>query len=211
MPYIYKITNKLNGKLYIGQTSRTVEERWKEHQRDCARREFEIRPLYRAINKYGIDNFSIETIEETDNPNEREKFWIEYYDSFKNGYNATLGGDGKPYLDYDLICKMYEELKDCSKISKILNIDAGHISDILKSRNIKVIQYAFKGAHPPKIIHMYSLLDEYLYTFPSVQSAAEWCVENNFCKQINSGVRSHIAACANGKRKTAYQHKWKYA
>ena len=106
---------------------------------------------------------------------------------------------------------MYEELKDCSKIAKILNIDAGHISDILKSRNIKVIQYTFKGVHPPKIIHMYSLLDEYLYTFPSVQSAAEWCVENNFCKQMNSGVRSHIAACANGKRKTAYQHKWKYA
>lgn len=210
MPYIYKITNLLNGKLYIGQTSRTVEERWKEHQRDRTRRDFESRPLYRALNKYGIENFSIETIEETDNPCEREKFWIEYYGSYKNGYNATIGGDGKPYLDYDLICTMYEELHCCNEIARKLHIDAGHVSDILKSRNIKIIK-PIKNIPSPKIIHMYSLSDEYIATFSSVQQAVEWCVNNNFCKKVSSSARSHIAQCANGKRKTAFQHKWKYA
>ena len=99
------------------------------------------RPLYQAFKKYGIDNFQVEKIEEckAEALEEREKYWIEYYGSFKNGYNATLGGDGKPYLDYDLICAMYKELQDCSKIANILHIDAGHISDILKSRHIKVI------------------------------------------------------------------------
>lgn len=55
------------------------------------------------MRKYGIENFHIELIEETTNPEEREKYWIEYLGTYKNGYNATLGGDGKHYLDYDLI------------------------------------------------------------------------------------------------------------
>lgn len=85
MPYIYKITNKINGKMYIGKTIFTVEQRWKEHQKDSRRRDFEKRPLYSAIKKYGIENFSIEEVEECpiEILSEREKYWIEYYGSFK--------------------------------------------------------------------------------------------------------------------------------
>ena len=60
MPYIYKITNVLNGKMYIGKTSSTIEERWKEHRHDATRKSKEYRPLYSAIQKYGADNFIIE-------------------------------------------------------------------------------------------------------------------------------------------------------
>ena len=95
MAYIYQITNKLNGKIYIGKTERSVQERWKEHCRDYLKERCEIRPLYRAMKKYGVENFFIEVIEETDNPEEREVFWIQQKGSFKSGYNATLGGDGK--------------------------------------------------------------------------------------------------------------------
>ena len=42
-------------------------------------------------------------IEKTDNPNEREKYWINYYNSFNDGYNATKGGEGSPTLDYQEI------------------------------------------------------------------------------------------------------------
>jgi hypothetical protein len=62
------------------------------------------------MNKYGIEHFHISQIEETNDPDEREKYWIEYYGTFKNGYNATIGGDGKRYLDYDLIIALYKEL-----------------------------------------------------------------------------------------------------
>ena len=62
------------------------------------------------MRKYGIEHFHIELIEETDNPEEREVFWIENKRSFKNGYNATKGGDGRPYLDYDLIISTYNEV-----------------------------------------------------------------------------------------------------
>lgn len=60
MPYIYKITNALNGKMYIGKTSSTIEERWKEHRQEATRQSKKHRPLYSAIQKYGADNFIIE-------------------------------------------------------------------------------------------------------------------------------------------------------
>lgn len=63
------------------------------------------------MRKYGAENFTIEEIEKTDNPEDRERYWIEYFSSFKNGYNATIGGDGRPYIDYDLVVATYKELK----------------------------------------------------------------------------------------------------
>ena len=109
MAYIYQITNDVNGKIYIGKTEFSIEKRFKEHCKDAFRPRNEKRPLYTAMRKYGINHFHIELLEETENPEEREKFWIEEKRSFKNGYNATLGGDGKKYIDYDLDFKVDSE------------------------------------------------------------------------------------------------------
>jgi hypothetical protein len=59
------------------------------------------------MQKYGIEHFSISLIEQTDQPEAREIFWIEKLGTYKYGYNATLGGDGKRYLDYDKIVERY--------------------------------------------------------------------------------------------------------
>lgn len=64
MSYIYVITNNINGKQYVGKTNDTIEERFKRHILDSKRRNNENRPLYNAINKYGIEHFSIEQLEE---------------------------------------------------------------------------------------------------------------------------------------------------
>lgn len=209
MAYIYKITNKLNGKIYIGQTSRTVQERWKEHQKDCARREFEIRPLYRAINKYGIDNFSIETIEETDNPNEREKFWIEYYGSFKNGYNATLGGDGKPYVDYDLVVATYKEVQNMHEVARRLNIHVDTVEYIIHSRQIPTLPSSIVCARvTSKVVNQYDLEGNYIQSFPSALAAAKAL---NTITSTSNGASSHITDVCRGKRKTAYGYKWKFS
>ena len=98
MAYIYKITNDINGKIYIGKTERTPEIRFKEHCRDYRNKSHESRPLYKAMEKYGVEHFHCEIIEQTDYPEEREKYWIEYYQSFKVGYNATLGATEKVIL-----------------------------------------------------------------------------------------------------------------
>ena len=63
MPYIYKITNKINNKVYIGKTLGTIENRWKSHIRDSKRTHCEKRPLYSAFEKYGVENFIIEEVE----------------------------------------------------------------------------------------------------------------------------------------------------
>ncbi len=54
MAYIYIIENDINDKKYIGKTTFSIEKRWAEHCRDCKREHLEKRPLYRAMNKYGI-------------------------------------------------------------------------------------------------------------------------------------------------------------
>lgn len=88
---IYKITNKINGKSYIGQ-SNNIERRFQEHQTKSSTSRI---PLDIAIQKYGKDNFSYEVIEECDisELNERETYWIQKYNSIINGYNCSIGGD----------------------------------------------------------------------------------------------------------------------
>lgn len=93
--YIYKITNNINGKSYIGQTS-DYQRRFAEHKAKGYGQE-KTKILYYAFDKYGIENFTFEVIEnKTSNYNEREKYWIKYYDSFENGYNMTEGGEEPP-------------------------------------------------------------------------------------------------------------------
>lgn len=99
---IYKIENMVNHKCYIGQAV-DINKRWRRHREtytDATSREYEY-PIYRAMRKYGIDNFSFEVIEEClrEELNEKEKHYIEKYDAFFNGYNQTLGGEGAVCTD----------------------------------------------------------------------------------------------------------------
>ena len=93
---IYKITNKKNGHAYIGQAV-NIHKRWNKHKASSFNpnaREYDA-PICCAIRKYGVDNFTFEIIEECSivDLNQREIFWIDYYDTYNSGYNRTLGGD----------------------------------------------------------------------------------------------------------------------
>ena len=95
---IYLITNKVNGKKYVGQ-SIDIERRWKSHIIASKKSELLI---YRAMRKYGIDNFDFSILEEcsVDKLDEREIYWISELDTYNNGYNMTIGGEGHSlYLD----------------------------------------------------------------------------------------------------------------
>ena len=213
MPYIYKITNNINGKIYIGMTYRTIQERWKEHQNDCSRKQTENRPLYRAMNKYGIENFSIEIIEKTDYPEERERYWIERLGSFKYGYNATLGGDGKPYIDYNLVIKTYKEVQNIAEVSRILNIDVSTISKILHRNEIEIKSSTeIVKEKYGKPVGMYNNTGELLKTFSTLTDAARYLIEQNKVpsNSVLKGITAHIGKVCNGKRKTAYKYIWKY-
>lgn len=146
MGFIYKITNNVNGKIYVGKTELPdPTQRWKEHLKDYDRKRCEKRPLYEAMNKYGTEHFHFEIIEETDKTEEREKYWINElhtYVGFKdcNGYNATLGGDGKSYLNLDedevIQYHAWEASFIARDTAKHFGVDTGTIKKILKKNNV---------------------------------------------------------------------------
>ena len=96
---IYKITNKQNQKCYIGKSS-NIAQRWEYHKSIYDTTKEKEKTLYKAFRKYGIDNFNFEVLEEMTEKeynqfsNNREQYWILFFDSMNNGYNETAGGDG---------------------------------------------------------------------------------------------------------------------
>lgn len=93
MGEIYKITNKIDNKSYIGQTTQGVNRRWSEHKRDYNKNLYGSL-LHKAMREYGIENFEVCVLEKVDNSklNDREQYWIDYYNTFEDGYNQTTGG-----------------------------------------------------------------------------------------------------------------------
>ena len=137
MGFIYIIKNTINEKVYIGQTTNTIEYRFSQHL-DCAKRDYKNSALYSAMRKYGKEYFYIEPIEEVpfEKLDEREIYWISYYDSYNNGYNSTIGGSGNKKINYDLIIKdWYDGLSEYD-IRKKHEISEATIWKILNLYNI---------------------------------------------------------------------------
>lgn len=136
MTGIYKITNQINGKSYIGQSIDIIG-RWNRH-RSYAQKEDS--PLYYAIRKYGIENFIFEVIEECslEALNEREIYWISYYNTYYDGYNQTTGGQGNANYVVKLTDEQIQEIVDKlqnsnmtqREIAKMYSVGEDTISEI---------------------------------------------------------------------------------
>lgn len=206
MGYIYKIWNDNNDKLYIGQTRQTVNIRWKQHKNKA---EYERQPLliYRAMRKYGIDTFHIETIEECDNSllNQREIYWIQYYNSCDDGYNLTYGGDGGLAYAPDKLLSLWDEGYGVKFIAKQINKGRNSVALMLKSLGVSQSeilqrQVEFIATQTRKPVAQLSLSGNIIAVYPSVIKASEI---TGFCKKS-------ISACARGEYKTSHGFKWEY-
>ena len=154
---IYKITNLINGKVYIGQTRRGFEQRMKEHQNAAARGDgFYIGS---AIAKYGWDNFSAEVIAQTSDKSvldELEKYYIQKYKSDIVGYNLAPGGDTNTmdspkvkaqlcdHLRFELrylrrLVAKYESLAESKSIQLICGQDSENMFNRINSNKILLI------------------------------------------------------------------------
>ena len=93
---IYKITININGKIYIGQTKKALSQRIAEHIK--GNNKYNKTPVHRALNKYGLESFTISVIDEADTKeilNEKEIYWIKTLDcKIPKGYNIADGGNG---------------------------------------------------------------------------------------------------------------------
>lgn len=137
--YIYKVNCLINGKVYIGQTVRTLAERWRRHVSSSAKGS--DNKFHRAIRKYGEDNFVVELVEEVQSLSleglktlldEKEIYYIKLFNSKKKGYNSTDGGDGLLGLDFTLEIRTKISLSHKGK--KISDETRKKMSDAAKKR-----------------------------------------------------------------------------
>ena len=206
---IYKITNDINDKVYVGKTLLSIEERFKEHKQDYQRARCEKRPLYNAMNKYGIEHFQISLIEECpiEILSEREKYWIKELGTYHNGYNATLGGDGTQYIDYSIFIEQYNQGLTCCKIAEINNCCVDTVYKGLKLAGIDTS--VNRRQSRKRKVQALTLDRKVIKSFDSVQEAAQWLIDTNQTTSNNiHSISSVIDKAINGSRDGGYKMLW---
>ena len=188
--FIYKITNKVNGKSYIGQTIQNVKERFYQHcATKCSQAVLNM-VIHKAITKYGKSNFTIEVIEEVEsaNLNDRERYWIRYYDSYNNGYNSTEGGQDRiklfKNLDTESIVREYKSGKSLREIGRLFNVDKQTIKDLLVRNNISLRTtrtYKFSQKDKEDIIKDLSL------GLSRKEIISKWNISKGYLSQLING------------------------
>lgn len=197
---IYKVTNKVNGKIYIGQTIRTLEQRKWQHL-DAAKNGCKTH-FYNAIRKYGEENFVFEIIDEASSLqelNELERYYIAKFNCIENGYNMVDGGNNNVMFLDDVKQKHLESMRSDetrAKISKTMKkYRKEHPWTDEQKRKFAISKYGNKNfaGHTLTEKHKEALnkshykrvycIDEnnnVVRHFDTVQSAAKWWYENGY-------------------------------
>ena len=222
--WIYKITNTVNDKCYIGQTSTSIQRRWSQHLNP----KNHGNALYSAMDKYGRDKFKIEKIEFVEAKekkdlkqllNQKEKYYISKFQSRgSKGYNMTPGGESRP----DYVCKevfcfkvngeyvgRYASMTDASNaldiaitnIHEAMNRKGTTHGYYFNSKNI--FDYVpLSGVKVGVDVYDYST-SEFIGSFESITSAMNYV-------GLDNKRASHIKRCMDGKTKHAYGYIWRY-
>lgn len=190
--FIYKITNNVNGKVYIGQTIQTIKERFYQHCAIKCSDSVLNMAIHKAIKKYGKSNFTIEVIEEVDKDslNDREKFWIEYYNSYNNGYNSTRGGqDSSTHckeLDAESIIKEYNLGKSLRSIGNTFKVDKQTIKDLLIRNNITLrTTRSYKLSQSDRI----AIIEDVKSGIDRKSIMTKWSISKSYLSQLINGYR----------------------
>ena len=130
---IYLITNTINDNKYVGQTVMQLNKRWLAHIQES--KTYSEHPLYRAINKYGIDNFKIRVLEECgeDILSEREIYWIKKLDTYNRGYNATTGGESNCNIREDVKEKISQSMSELERSDEWINNVSKRLKEKIES------------------------------------------------------------------------------
>lgn len=181
---IYKITNLINNKCYIGQTIKPANLRWEEHKKHA----YGIHPndqnktLYKAIRKYGLENFKFEVLQDNIETYEQldkaEIYWIDFYNSFLKGYNENSGGQlYHSYLPNKDIIESYKKTRSARKTAQEFNIDHSTVDAILNYNNIPRFSHRQATGKQIRISK-----ENFEKEFDSVKDCAEWFAKQSFCR-----------------------------
>ena len=169
----------------MGQTTQHLSTRWKQHIQES--KEFSERPLYRALRKYGVGMFNVRILEEdipVEKLSERECWWIEQFDSYNSGYNATTGGERGSTIREDVREKISSSMLGIAKSDE----------QVAKMRStLKSINHTFSvrgdGKHLRMKIKAIELGTGKELVFDSVKDCASFLssLENNVSRALNKG------------------------
>lgn len=212
--YIYLITNNINNRIYIGQTTTTVYTRWKDHKCASKNNIKYTTPLYTDIRKFGINHFEYRQIEKYENIsleglkrilNEKEKYYIKFYHSSIDfgGYNTENGGTHveKKVFQYDLELNLLNTFDNLVKASIQTGIEKGTIRHVCAHDRLSTHGFIFcyDGDNPilPKsrqirgVKYIYNMKDIYGNVINSFNSISEINSYLNL-KNCKSGLLSAI-------------------
>ena len=180
---IYLITNKINNKKYVGQTIQHPRVRFLKHLSYAQdTRNNSNMPLVEAINKYRKGNFEMSVLEmcEECNLDEREIYYINLYNTYKKGYNATQGGKrgGKIDLNMEKVVMDYHTTRSLRAVAKIHEVDKDCIAERLRALNIK---FYSKSEQVNSDIKVYKD-GKFIASFSCKKDCAKWFVENKISR-----------------------------
>lgn len=198
---IYKIENQINGKVYIGQ-SVNITKRWQEHRSrafNSSDRCYNLY-LYKAIRKYGLNNFSFEILEECPESelNSREIFYISLFNSSNkdNGYNLTKGGASILKYNYEEIYQSWNKGLTCKELQEKFQCSSGVISNALRSHNVSIFEVKSRSNYnQKKPIVALSVNNLPLKIFDSKKDAIIFFTKDASCSDnLAEAIKKHYRA-----------------
>lgn len=188
---IYKATSATTGKVYIGQTSQNLQERINQHNSHAYGCQYNYH-FHNAIRKYGVNDFDYEIIEDNivskDILNEREKYWISYYNSYYEGYNSTMGGDGSVRRDDELIAKLFKDGYTTQEICEITGYHRGTVYKSYRAMALTEENNKRKNEQTRErcsyAVEQYTLDGQYIKTWPSATECGKEFGNQSFISAV---------------------------
>lgn len=217
---IYKYQNSINQKIYIGK-AQDIAQRVRDHRYNASNPKRDNCVFHKALRKYGEENFIFEIVEECDKSilDEREQYWIAYYNSqLPNGYNMTSGGDGgqgelfrKPVMQYSLLGDFIKEYESASEAARQLDVFKSNLTAACRGETSQCGGFQWKYKDDPreikpiakangKLVAQYDKNNTFIKIYTSAKEASDI---------TGIGVGS-IRHCCNGRSKSAGGYIFKY-
>lgn len=203
---VYVITNKVNGRKYVGQTVRTIQERFKQHVEYSFRKDYQHYPICRAIKKHGKENFLIELLEECFTRQELNKSEIKWIKDLKtnlrkneHGYNLTSGGESLSGDDNPFYGKKHSE-----KTRKLISEKSKKMWLSSDMRNYLCKKISEGGRKKKRKycekIDQYDLYGNFIMTHESIEDV----------KIFLNSKNSYIVDCCKGNRGSHKGFVWRF-